>query len=155
MAQQVREYPSELQHLAALRTFIEAECRRVWGMTGNHAFPAAESALDQLLLAVQETATNIVRHGYRDESHRPIRVVLEAEADEVRLAFHYPGRSFDPDAVPPPVFDGSKEGGFGVYLIRRLVDEVRYQRDSSGLCSVHLRKKRSPALPPQESEACS
>jgi len=158
MAKQVREYVSELTQLAAIRAFIEEECRRGWGAArsggGTHPATAVETALDQLLLAVQETASNIVRHGYHDEASRPIRVVLEVSADEVRLFFHYPGRDFDPEQVPPPAFDGTREGGFGIYLIRQLVDEVHYHRDSTGLCSVHLRKKRSPAVP-QEAHSCS
>jgi serine/threonine-protein kinase RsbW len=149
MAKQVREYASDLKHLATIRAFIEAECRRAWEVEvparSPHAGSPAELALDQLLLAVQEAATNIVRHGYEDEANRPIRVVLEVSPDEVQLLFCYPGKEFDPETVPPPVFDGSKEGGFGVYLIRQLVDEVRYHRDSAGLCSIHLHKKRSPA----------
>jgi len=158
MAKQVREYASELKQLAAIRAFIEEECRRDWGAArsagGTHPANAAEIALDQLLLAVTETASNIVRHGYQDEARRPIRVVLEVSPDEVRLFFHYPGREFDPERVPPPVFDGTREGGFGIYLIRQLVDEVHFHRDSTGLCSVHLRKKRSPAVP-QEAQSCS
>lgn len=158
MAKQVREYASELKELAAIRGFIEAECRRVWGAEGGgrgrHPANSTESALDQLLLAVQETATNIVRHGYHDEDSRPIRVVLEASPEEVRLLFCYPGRAFDPEKVPPPVFDGSREGGFGVYLIRQLVDEVQYYRDNTGLCSIHLHKKR-PQASHQEFQPCS
>ena len=59
-----------------------------------------------------------------------------------------------PDQVAPPVFDGTREGGFGVYLIRQLVDEVHYTRDSAGLCAIHLVKKRNP-IPPQEHHACN
>ncbi len=158
MAKQVREYASELKQLASIRAFIEEECRRAWGVArtggGAHSASPGEAALDQLLLAVQETATNIVRHGYHDDARRPIRVVVEVSPDEVWLLFHYPGRDFDPEQVPPPCFDGTREGGFGVYLIQKLVDEVRYHRDSTGLCSVQLRKKRSPAAP-QESQSCS
>jgi anti-sigma regulatory factor (Ser/Thr protein kinase) len=147
MAQQSREYPSELDQLAAMRAFILTECRRAW--TGH-----AEETLDQLLLAVHEAATNIIRHGYQDEGGRPIRLHLEIESDRVHLWFFYPGRQFDPAQVAPPVFDGTREGGFGVYLIRQLVDEVYYTRDSAGLCSIHLIKKRNP-LSPQEHHVCN
>jgi serine/threonine-protein kinase RsbW len=137
MARHTREFANELSQLAGLRAFILTECRRAWGAH-------AEDALDQLMLAVQEAATNILRHGYRDEGRRPIRLAIEIEPDRVHLAFIYPGRHFDPEKVLPPVFDGSREGGFGVYLIRQLVDEVRYTRDSEGMCGIHLVKKRHP-----------
>jgi len=151
LAQQIREYPSELDQLAAMRAFILTECRKA--SRGCEA-PEADEALDQLLLAVHEAATNIIRHGYQDEAGRPIRLIVEIDSDRVHLWFFYPGRHFDPAQVAPPVFDGTREGGFGVYLIRQLVDEVYYTRDSSGLCSIHLIKKRNP-LSPQEHQVCN
>jgi len=136
MTRVIRSYVSELGQLSAMRAFIVAECRRAWG-------PAAdEETLNELQLAVQEAATNIVRHGYRDEGRRPIQLVLEADPAQVVLTFLYPGREFDPGAVPPPAFDGSREGGFGVFLIRQLVDEVVYDSDTNGLCRIRLLKKR-------------
>jgi anti-sigma B factor antagonist len=47
--------------------------------------------------------------------------------------------------VAPPAFDGSRQGGFGVYLIKQTVDEVHYFCDARGRCGVRLVKKRAPA----------
>jgi serine/threonine-protein kinase RsbW len=147
MPQQSREYPCHLAQLAAMRGFVLAECGRAWTTQG-------EESLDQLLLAVHEAATNIIRHGYADDAGRPIRLVLEIESDRAHLWFSYPGRHFDPEQVAPPAFDGTRDGGFGVYLIRQLVDEVHYTRDTAGMCAIHLVKKRHP-IPPQEHQACN
>src|SRR5262249_60667467 len=47
---------------------------------------------------------------------------------------------FDPAMVQPPVFDGSRDGGFGVYIIAHCVDEVRYVRDEQGENCICLMK---------------
>ena len=54
--------------------------------------------------------------------------------------FDHLGDSFDPASVPPPAFDGSRETGFGVYLIASSVDDVRYSRDERGRNCVALTK---------------
>ncbi len=53
------------------------------------------------------------------------------------------GRGFDPQAAPPPVFDGSRESGFGLYLIQQSVDDVQYFREEHGRHGVRLIKKRN------------
>jgi anti-sigma regulatory factor (Ser/Thr protein kinase) len=59
------------------------------------------------------------------------------------LRLHHLGGPFDPAAVPQPVFNGSQENGFGVYMISRLTDEARYLRDERGRNCVLLVKKRA------------
>jgi serine/threonine-protein kinase RsbW len=139
MVQQTLEFASDLAELASMRGFILEACRRAWGSQD------AET-VDQVLLAMQEAATNIVRHGYQDAARRPIRLALRVDGHQVCLDFSYHGIAFDPASVPPPAFDGSRLGGFGVYLIRKLVDEVIYSSDSTGRCTVRLVKRR-PAPP--------
>jgi anti-sigma regulatory factor (Ser/Thr protein kinase) len=78
---------------------------------------------------------------------KPIEVVVEPDEDSVSVWLNHRGRSFDPTNVPPPNFDGSKESGFGVYLIRQLVDEVRYYQDENGQCVVRLFKKNKHDRP--------
>jgi anti-sigma regulatory factor (Ser/Thr protein kinase) len=52
------------------------------------------------------------------------------------------GLPFDPAIVPPPSFDGSRESGFGVYLIAHSVDSVRYYRDALQRNCMALEKLR-------------
>jgi serine/threonine-protein kinase RsbW len=134
MVQVSEWYPSDLQHLSLMRGLILQVCQEVW-------CPVDAQALHQLELAVQEAATNIIRHAYRGRSDQAIQLTLEADADKVCVGLHYQGPPFDPATVPAPVFDGSRQGGFGVYLIGQLVDEVSYSHEQ-GRSGVRLVKKR-------------
>jgi anti-anti-sigma factor len=133
-----REFTTDPGQLAELRRLVRAACREAWG-TGTR-----DRALDEIELAVQEAATNIVRHAYRGEVGRPIRLDLTAGPDRVDVTLSHDGDDFDPAAVPPPAFDGSRYGGFGLYLIRRCADEVYHLRGGPGDRGIRLVKHRTP-----------
>src|SRR5262249_52526836 len=123
MGQVTRVYTSDLAQLADMRQFVRDACRRAWGPE------AKEEVLGQIELALQEAATNIILHAYGGEKDRPIELVLDADPDQVCLMLYHQGRDFDPSAVRPPAWDGSRTGGFGLYLINQCMDEVRYLHD--------------------------
>jgi anti-sigma regulatory factor (Ser/Thr protein kinase) len=132
-----REFTSDLRHLGEMRALVREACSRAWG-------PAAdEEVLGRLELAVTEAATNVIRHAYQGETGRPIHMVIEAGDDQVSVSLYHHGKDFDPDSVAPPTFDGSREGGYGLYLIRESVDDVRYFRDDQGRSGICLVKKKS------------
>jgi len=120
------EVTSTATELALIRTFVHTFCqelpRRVLEAEG----------LSQLDLAVTEAASNIMRHAYHGCTDQRIQVTAEAFADHVRIRLWHRGTAFDPATVEPPVFDGSRDSGFGVYIIAHCVDEVRYIRDERG-----------------------
>jgi len=96
---------------------------------------------------VSEAAANAIRHAYGGEAGRPIEVLVEASPEEVRVWLYHEGKDFDPAAVPPPTFDGSRESGFGLYLIKQAVEEAAFFSDDNGRRVVRLVKKRRPAQP--------
>jgi phosphoserine phosphatase RsbU/P len=131
------EIPSDLGELARARAFVWEFCQ---GIPGG---ALSEDGTEKLDLAVNEALSNIMNHAYRGRTDQRIQIGAEAWPDCVILRLHHLGEPFDPSAVPPPVFNGSRENGFGVYMIRQLVDEVRYLRDERGRNCVLLVKQRN------------
>jgi phosphoserine phosphatase RsbU/P len=140
MATACRTYSSELSQLAAMREFVGDACRQAWNT------PADEPAILELQLALTEAAANVIRHAYQGQPGQPIEVTAEASADRIRVLLHHRGLPFDPEAAPPPDFDGSREGGFGVYMMDRLADEVTHSRAEDGRSAVCLVKCRTPTV---------
>jgi serine/threonine-protein kinase RsbW len=136
LARQQIEIPSNLGELAQARNFVHDFCRSIPGAA------LAEECAEEFDLAVNEGLSNIIRHAYRNRPDQRIQIGAEAFADRVIFRLHHLGESFDPAAVPPPDFSGLREDGFGVYMIARLVDEVRYLRDERGRNCIYLVKKR-------------
>jgi anti-sigma regulatory factor (Ser/Thr protein kinase) len=142
-----RVFSSDRCQLADMRAFVREVCQRAWGADAD------TSPIAQLELALAEAAGNVMLHAYGGVPDRPIELVAEANDQQIAVAIYHWGQEFDPSQAAPPVFDGSKESGFGLYLMEQCVDEVTYLRDEQGRNGIRLVKKRSQDA--DEGEACS
>jgi sigma-B regulation protein RsbU (phosphoserine phosphatase) len=131
------EISSDLTELARARGFVRDFCRTLPGP------PVEADKVSQLELAVTEAASNVMRHAYGGRTDRQIQLDAEAYEDRIIVQLHHLGETFDPTAVKPPAFDGSGEGGFGMYIIEQSLDDVRYFRDERGRNCISLLKKRT------------
>lgn len=132
-----REFTSDPAQLTELRGLVRDSCRQAW------ADGVTEETLARIELGVQEAATNILRHAYRGIPSGSIRMELTADADRMCLTLSHDGADFDPTAVPPPAFDGTRPGGFGVYLIHQCMDQVCYLHGPPGARGIRMVKHRA------------
>jgi len=94
-------------------------------------FDAKEAAM--LEIAVVEGANNAVRHGYALEGGHPIELEMRHLGQGVEFILRDEGKAFDPATVSEPVLEWEKledvpEGGWGVFLIHSIMDEMEYGR---------------------------
>ncbi|MBZ5600751.1 MAG: PAS domain S-box protein [Acidobacteriia bacterium] len=120
------EFTSDLKNLKQVREFVRAFCQSV---PGN---PVGENGTGALELAANEAASNIMKHAYHGRTDQPIHCEAEAFPTQISIRLHHFGDPFDPSLAPPPPLDGSRDSGFGAYIITKCVDDVRYCRDHSG-----------------------
>lgn len=90
----------------------------------------------QLQLAVDEAVTNIIQHAYDPDAPGVLTLTWQCDANRFTVTLRDQGRQFDPQEVPPPDLESPLEerqvGGLGIYLITRLMDEVRFEFDPQG-----------------------
>jgi serine/threonine-protein kinase RsbW len=91
------------------------------------------TAIQRCELAVDEAMSNIIEHGYRVQSRANfIDVNCNAAPHQLAIVLLDDGPAFDPLAYPAPNPDtplaDRHGGGWGVHLIRTLMDEVHYAR---------------------------
>ena len=130
---------SKLAELHRAREFVKAFCEAL----PNH--PLADDGIASLALAVNEAASNVMKHAYDGREDQRIDVRAEAFQDHVTVRVRYQGAPFDPSLTPPPSFDGSRDSGFGVFMIAESVDAVRYYKDDLGRSCIRLEKRREAA----------
>jgi anti-sigma regulatory factor (Ser/Thr protein kinase) len=99
-------------------------------------------AMDALVLAVSETATNIMRHVPQPGRDARIHCRAVYMPLGISVAFHYLGEAFQ-DPYSEPDFSGASDGGFGLYIVRHSVDEVEYRDLGYGVQRIRLTKHRS------------
>lgn len=117
-----------------------------------------ERAVYHCQMAVDEALTNIIEHGFGYEADtNPIEVICQTERDRFLIVILDGGPAFNPleHAAPDPSapLDTREPGGWGIYFIRRLMDDVSYERagDRNRLTLVKaLPAARPGAQPPAD-----
>lgn len=85
------------------------------------------AVFERVELALHEICVNIVDHAYQGQPGTfTIHGVVSADRVTAEVVDH--GIPFDEDAVCPPVPGIPQVGGYGLVIVKRLVDTVAYQR---------------------------
>jgi serine/threonine-protein kinase RsbW len=86
-------------------------------------------------ICLEEALSNVIRHGCvpgRDYDIRVSYILLERGPGGIEVEISDDAPAFDPLALPPPSLEvpleERKPGGMGVFMIRQMMDEVRYER---------------------------
>lgn len=109
-----------------------------WGFAGSDAA--------DLELAVTEVCTNIARHGYGDTAGH-IEVHVASEAGAVRVTILDRAPPFSPSRMVLPPAAALAEGGYGLGLVRSVVDEVHVEPMAGGGNRTVLVKRRARTPP--------
>jgi anti-sigma regulatory factor (Ser/Thr protein kinase) len=107
----------------------------------------ADTDIMAVELAVQEALANGIRHGCQGDPSRQVQCCVAFGDDgEVTVVVRDPGTGFDTSAIPDPLDPANvlKPGGRGVFLINRLMDDVRF---TDGGREVQMRKRRAVDAP--------
>ena len=117
--------PGRLDSLEQVAEFVQAAAREAQ-LDGKTAY--------RLQLAVDEVATNIVVHAYEEKGRTgELHLGAAIDASELRLHLEDTGEAYDPTARPDPTnldqpLEEREIGGLGLFLARRSVDELLYER---------------------------
>ncbi len=104
----------------------------------------AEGHEFEIELALREALANAIEHGSGHDSSKRIECSVACDKERGMLIIvRDPGPGFDPSQLPSPIVGQNvfSTGGRGIYLINRLMDEVRFER---GGTEIYMRK-RPPA----------
>lgn len=96
-----------------------------------------------LALALEESACNIVNHALRRVAQQKFRVTFERAGNEIFIELRDHGPEFDPTAWARSSSETESDdaiGGWGIQLVRRYMDEIRYER-KAGENTLRLSKR--------------
>lgn len=88
-----------------------------------------ETLCYNIQLAAHEVCTNIIHHAYGEGDGGRIEIALcldFAEAPTFTIDLRDTGRPFDPDGYSAPDLAEVRVHGYGLFLIRHLMDTVTY-----------------------------
>ncbi|MEW6236812.1 MAG: ATP-binding protein [Candidatus Omnitrophota bacterium] len=132
------EISAHLQYLALVRSF--ANC------LAKHLNLAAEEAV-QLEMCLDEACANSIEAIREVEGEHPrtkVRIDVEIKNDHFRITIHDNGKDFSrnfAEALPLcPSSDRTRTRGYGLQIIKTLMDEVHYVHDPQAGNRLHLVK---------------
>lgn len=114
---------NDLSEISRLNGFIED--------IGNE-FSLAPDVIFNLNLVLEEAVVNVINYAYPKEDHESIYLSAKMQDGSIVFVLSDSGKEFDPTMAPEADVTLSAEdrqiGGLGIFLIRQIMNEVRYER---------------------------
>lgn len=104
----------------------------------------SNEAIGKIILAVDEACTNIIKHAYKFSPEGSISISIKFNGSKFSISIIDSGINFNPKVVPDPDLKKyhiqRKVGGLGMFLMKKLMDEVEYNHLSGNRNQVVLIK---------------
>jgi serine/threonine-protein kinase RsbW len=122
-----KTFPANFDQLDSIREFVGDAAKKA-GMNAKEIYAVQ--------LAVDEAASNVIEHAYEGLPAGNVDLNCTIQTDELIISVSDHGAKFNPLLAPAPNIDATLEersvGGLGVFLIRKIMDDVRYDETASG-----------------------
>ena len=131
------QFIGKFEYLNEIREFV-GEVARASGFGSQDVY--------DIQLAADEAASNIIEHAYESVKNSVLEISCGVKDDVITIIMVDYGASFDPSTIPLPDLKADlserKIGGYGIFLMRKLMDEVHYEfrRDKSNVLTMIKRK---------------
>jgi serine/threonine-protein kinase RsbW len=131
-------FAAKFEFLDEIREFVGAIARQ--GGFGD-------KDVYNIQLATDEAASNMIEHSYENIPDGVIDLSCGMDDEQIRIVMVDYGEPFDPSAIPMPDLKADlsdrKIGGLGIFLMRKLMDEVYYEAktDKSNVLTMIKRKR--------------
>ena len=131
---------SRTENLTTVREFVSSAVEEV---------NIPQDIAGDIVLAVDEACTNIIKHAYKFIPDGDITIKLKYSDKKITVEITDHGAPFSPDNVPTPdlkkYFEEKRVGGLGMYLMKSLMDDIHYKSIPGKFNQVLLTKKLNSA----------
>ena len=113
--------PSQTDNLELIREFVSRVAAKV-GFNSDD--------VNKIELAIDEACTNVIKHAYEKNSRQPIDIAIKLDYDKLTIIVTDQGKGFNVDEIKTPdmkeYLAEMRVGGLGIFLIKNLMDEVKF-----------------------------
>ena len=149
MSASVSERFKKPVHLSV--TSETANIGKVRGVVQEAAAQAGfrETEVVEIILAIDEAVTNVIRHGYDGRPGQPIDLTIERvdrqDCKGLQFTICDCGRQVDPETIVGRDLKDIRPGGLGTHILRTVMDEVEYTHRQPVGMSLRLVKMIKPS----------
>ena len=132
------QFSAKFEYLDEIREFV-GDIARAGGFDAKDVY--------NIQLAADEAASNIIEHAYEGVNNGLLELSCGVIGNTLTIILMDHGEPFDPSIVPLPDLKADlserKIGGLGIFLMRKLMDEVRYETkpNKSNILTMTKRKR--------------
>ncbi len=116
------KFAAKFENLDEIREFV-GDIARKGGFSEKDVY--------NIQLATDEAASNIIEHAYENMPGKVLELSCGMQGNVITIILTDHGESFDPSVVPAPDLQADlsdrKVGGLGIFLMRKLMDEIHYR----------------------------
>ena len=114
---------NDIAEISRLNQFVEEM---------EEEFSLAPDITFNLNLVLEEAVVNIINYAYPKEEHQFIYISAKRYENSIVIVLTDSGKEFDPTLAPEADITLSAQereiGGLGIFLIRHIMNEVKYER---------------------------
>lgn len=114
---------NDIAEISRLNQFVEEM---------EEEFSLAPDIIFNLNLVLEEAVVNIINYAYPKEEHQFIYISAKRYENSIVIVLTDSGKEFDPTLAPEADITLSAQereiGGLGIFLIRHIMNEVKYER---------------------------
>jgi len=126
------QIPSLPENIRMIESFID---------NAKDKYELNDDIYGNIMIAVTESVNNAIIHGNKSDNSKNVSLRLFLEKSEIRFEIEDEGNGFDYDTLPDPTLPENldKTGGRGIYLMKNLCDEVKFENEGrKALLSFYL-----------------
>lgn len=112
--------PSLIDNIKIIESFID---------NAREKFDINDDIYGNIMISVTECISNAILHGNQSDKEKLVHLELMAEDDKLSFVIEDEGNGFEIDNLPDPTAPENieKPGGRGIFLIKHLCDEVKFE----------------------------
>ncbi len=135
VAQEKFRVQASTEHLAMVRDRVR-QCIERAGVSGK--------IINQVVLASDEAVTNVIRHSFDNDGVSEVEIEIVVDGEKIKLTVRDNASPFDPTKIPDLDMEehvrSGRKGGLGMYLMRKIMDEIKHNILNGGVNELVLVK---------------
>lgn len=114
------QIPSIMENIRMIESFID---------NAKERFHLDDDIYGNIMIAVTEAVNNAIKHGNSGDKLKNVFLSLSLDDSIIKFVVKDEGTGFNYDELPDPTSPENleKPGGRGIFLMKHLSDEVRFQ----------------------------
>jgi serine/threonine-protein kinase RsbW len=83
-------------------------------------------------LVLTEAMVNAIKHANANDPDKMVHVYINITDQDLLIRVFDDGQGFNISSIPPPDFDQLEDRGRGIFIIKQLMDTVKYEKINGG-----------------------